>query len=192
MESSQVRIGDRPVGRVRLSSWEHPLMWLLLIAPARRRIWRGQRLGRVGAGARHPNRDGVRRSIPCARGRGGSLAVPGPAVIACAGEAREATERGSASCRSASSSSAVARRNRAGPPGADRRRRRGGRAVRWRAPVPHTMHRPGQSSRQSGAIGSARRIASRTSSSSSSSWWSVSRSVSGSTSSRRAGRWRSR
>ena len=41
---------------------------------------------------------------------------------------------------------------------------------------PQTTHRPGQSGRQSGAIGSASQIASRTGVSSSSSWWSFRRS----------------
>ena len=51
---------------------------------------------------------------------------------------------------------------------------------------PQTEHRPGQSGRSSGAMGSASEIASRTDGSRSSSWWSVRRSASGS-SSRRPG-----
>ena len=47
---------------------------------------------------------------------------------------------------------------------------------------PQTTHRPGQSGRSSGAIGSASWIASRTAVSRSSSWWSVSRATSGSSS----------
>ena len=47
---------------------------------------------------------------------------------------------------------------------------------------PQTMHRPGQSGRHSGAIGSASWIASRTGVSRSSSWWSVRRATSGSSS----------
>ena len=67
--------GDRPVGRARLSSWEHPLVWLLLIAPAR---W-GQMAGpgeRRGAAIRSVT--GYDESYPAQRDRGGSVAVPGP------------------------------------------------------------------------------------------------------------------
>ena len=70
----------------------------------------------------------------------------------------------------------------AAPRAAGRCRRPDGRARRPRAAAPQTMHRPGQSGRHSGAIGSASEIASRPRGSRSTSWWSVRRSASGSSS----------
>ena len=64
-----------------------------------------------------------------------------------------------------------------------------GRVVVWAVvePLAADGQRPGQSSRQSGAIGSASRIASRTGVSRSSSWWSVRRRVLGASSGRTGG-----
>src|SRR5664280_635262 len=47
---------------------------------------RRRELGRESAGARHPIRDGARRIIPGAKDRGGSVAVPGAAVIDSLGD----------------------------------------------------------------------------------------------------------
>ena len=81
------------------------------------------------------------------------------------------------------SGSAVVRPEARGAPrAAGRCRRRDGRGRPRRAAAPQTTHRPGQSGRQSGAIGSASWIASRTGVSRSSSWWSVRRATSGSSS----------
>ena len=114
---------------------------------------------------------GVRRA---ARGAG-SAAVGGRA-----GAARAAAPGGRRRSVAGFQPSASDVGARGAPPGAGRPAPRRGRAGPALRSAPHSGQRPRQSGRQSGAIGAASWIASRTSVSRSSSWWSERRGASGS------------